>query len=108
MKKVAAMCTLSLLLFCPTLSFAKEGDNEKSKAKRLEKIKEITLKKLDQRISNINQLKSCISSAADMKAVKICRDESKQRMQAFKQEMGLKKKKMKANRLRSKMKKEKS
>jgi|GEM_PF-4120386 len=110
MKKIFSLCTLTLFLslLSSPLTFAKDGPSEEQKTKRLEKVKEVTLKQLDQRASNINQLKTCISTAIDMKAVKVCRNESKQRMQAFKKERGLKKKKMKANRLRNKVKKEKS
>lgn len=70
--------TLAVLSFCASVS-AQEKE-------MFSKAKEHSLSNIDKRIGYLNELKSCVSSASDMAAVKACRQAHKTKVKALKDE----------------------
>jgi hypothetical protein len=94
------MLTLFAMLFSVT-AFAAKGENfEENKAK--------AIARLDQRISMLQEAKTCISSAADKDALKACHKKHKESRQAFADDRKEKKEARKAKRAERKKNKSES
>ena len=75
MKFVAIVFVMTLA----SVAFAEEGE-------MLAKVKEHSLSNIDKRITYLQEMKSCVSSAADKAAMKKCHEEHKTKVGALKDE----------------------
>jgi gas vesicle protein len=73
---------LTVLLVCSSLAFA---DHHEGKGENFEKVKAMVSSNIDERISNLQTFKSCVSSAADREALKACRKAHKESMKKMKE-----------------------
>ena len=69
---------LGLYLILNSGAFAQAPEN--LKAEHFQKIKEMTLKHIDERISNLQEFKSCIQGTSDRDGMKKCRESNQQKM----------------------------
>ncbi|EQC47867.1 hypothetical protein M899_2153 [Bacteriovorax sp. BSW11_IV] len=67
------------LVLLSSVSFADDHDEKDGKKSFAEK-KAMALSKIDARMGKLGELKSCIQSAADMEATKVCRQKHKASM----------------------------
>lgn len=75
MKKIV-LC----LVLVSQFAFAQKSEDGEGKGKTFEEKKAHALSKIDMRIGKMQELKSCISAAADMAATKACREKHKASM----------------------------
>jgi hypothetical protein len=78
------MKTLLIFALCliSTGSFA--DHHEEMQGKTFEEKKAMMIKKIDTRISYINEMKSCISAATNEEAIKVCREKMKSHKELMK------------------------
>lgn len=90
MKKllVTGLCLFSLAAFA-------DHHEEDDKGKTFEEKKANMLQHIDKRISNMNEMKSCVSAAADKDALKACREKMKEYREDMKDKWQEKKKEWK-------------
>ncbi len=74
---------LTLVLTAPAWATEENAD----KAAMFQQAKTNMLTNIDQRISNLNNAKTCINSAADGEALKTCRKQMHDAMKALKDDM---------------------
>lgn len=80
MKKllVTGLCLFSLAAFA--------DNHEEGSGKNFEEQKAQIIQNLDKRIAGLNEMKSCISAAADKAAAKACREKFKEAKEDMKEE----------------------
>lgn len=84
---------IALIIALPLMVFA-DHHEEGGKGKSFSERKAHAVKKVDERISRLQEHKSCIQGAADKKAMKACRDKQKE----YRKEMKHKRKEMRGKR----------
>ncbi len=85
MKKIIlGLSFLSSILISPT--FADDAAKEARKKEMFQDAKSMATKNIDQRISALQETKSCISSASDKDALKKCREAAKDKAKNFRKE----------------------
>lgn len=75
--------TMAILLSVSAASIAQTATTGE---KPIEEVKQHRLANIDKRIASLNELKSCVSAAADHNAMKACNQKHKTDMQALKGE----------------------
>lgn len=89
MKKllVTGLCLFSLAAFA--------DNHEEGEGKTFEEKKANMLQQIDSKIAHMNEMKSCVSAAADKDALKACREKMKEHREDMKEKWQEKKKEWK-------------
>lgn len=89
---------MKILIVLLTLSFSALADHHGGKGEMFKEVKAKAIENIGKRIGLLNDLKSCVSSANDRKAMKACRESHKPKMEALRAERKAFKSSMKAKR----------
>ena len=89
---------MKFILFTTLLCLPAFAQDDAGKAALFQQAKTDMLSNFDQRISNLNNAKTCVNSATDGKALKACHDQLNDATKALKDSMEAQKKAFRSNR----------